>query len=36
MAEIEVQVTVDLGQAPELVQTEIGKDVIIVGNMTIS
>ena len=30
--ETEAQVTVDLGQAPELTQIEIGKDVIIVGN----
>ena len=35
VAEIEVQVTVDPGQAPELIQTEIGYDVIIVENMTI-
>ena len=35
VADIEVQVTVDVGQAPELVQTEIGEDVTIVENMTI-
>ena len=35
VAGIEVQVTVDPGQAPELAQTEIGLDVIIVESMTI-
>ena len=35
VTEIEVQVTVDLGQAPEPIQIEIEKDVIIVENMTI-
>ena len=35
VVEIEVQVTVDQGQDLELVQIEIGEDVITVGNMTI-
>ena len=35
VVEIGVQVTVDLGQAPELIQIEIGLDVIIAENVTI-
>ena len=35
VVEIEVQVTVDQGQDLELIHTQIGQDVITVGNMTI-